>query len=116
MSAYYDITHGIGLGIVTPRWMEYVLSEETAPKFARFGREVFGVAGKDDLESAKLAIQAYRNFCQSLGTPSSLAELGIEADHLDEMAEYAVKAEGLTYAWVPLSAEDVKVIYEKCLA
>lgn len=116
LSAYYDITHGIGLGIVTPRWMEYILSEETAPKFARFGREVFGVAGEDDLESAQLAIQAYRNFCQSLGTPSSLAEMGIEADHLDEMAEHAVKAEGLDYAWVPLSAEDVKAIYEKYLA
>ena len=34
LSAFYDITHGVGLAILTPRWMEYVLSDETAPRFA----------------------------------------------------------------------------------
>ena len=30
LSAYYDVTHGVGLAIITPRWMKYVLSEDTA--------------------------------------------------------------------------------------
>lgn len=29
ISAYYDITHGLGLAILTPRWMEYTLDETT---------------------------------------------------------------------------------------
>lgn len=30
MSAVYNITHGLGLAIVTPRWMEFVLDENNA--------------------------------------------------------------------------------------
>ena len=33
LSAFYDITHGVGLAIVTPRWMRYILSDETVDKF-----------------------------------------------------------------------------------
>lgn len=33
MSAVYNITHGLGLAIVTPRWMEFVLDENNAKKF-----------------------------------------------------------------------------------
>ena len=36
MSAVYNITHG--LAIVTPRWMEFVLDENNAEKFCRFGK------------------------------------------------------------------------------
>lgn len=38
MSAVYNITHGLGLAIVTPRWMEFVLDENNAKKFCRFGK------------------------------------------------------------------------------
>ena len=41
LSAFYDITHGIGLAILTPRWMNYVLSEQTVGKFAQFARNVW---------------------------------------------------------------------------
>ncbi len=115
LSAFYDVTHGVGLAILTPRWMEYVLSDETAPRFAHFGKEVFGVKGSDDMESAELAIKALYAFCEKLGVPMSLSALGIGPEHFDEMAEHAVEAEGLAYSWVPLAAKDVKAIYEMCL-
>lgn len=115
LSAYYDVTHGVGLAIITPRWMEYILSEETAPRFAHFGKEIFNVEGQNDMESAKLAIKALANFFASLGVPMSFTELGIGTEHFDDMAAHAVDAEGLAYAWVPLNATDVKKIYEMCV-
>lgn len=115
LSAFYDITHGIGLAIVTPHWMEYVLSEKTAPRFAHFGKEIFNVKGKDDMESAKLTIRALYKYFESLGVPMNFKDVGINADHFDEMAEQAVKNGDLAYAWVPLEAKDVKAIYEMCL-
>lgn len=115
LSAFYDITHGIGLAIITPRWMEYVLSEKTAPRFAHFGKEIFNVEGKDDMESAKLTIKALYKYFESLGVPMKFEDVGINADHFDEMAEQAVKNGDLAYAWVPLEAKDVKAIYEMCL-
>lgn len=114
LSAYYDVTHGIGLAIITPRWMEYILSEKTAPRLAHFGKEIFNVEGKDDMESAQLAIKALTAFFESLDVPMSFAELGIGDEHFDDMSTHAVEAEGLAYAWVPLDAKDVKAIYEMC--
>lgn len=114
LSAYYDVTHGIGLAIITPRWMEYILSEKTAPRLARFGKEIFHVEGSNDMESAHLAIQALANFFESLHVPMSFSALGIGDEYFDEMASHAVEAEGLAYAWVPLAAKDVKAIYEMC--
>ena len=80
VSAYYDITHGVGLAILTPAWMEYVLSEDTAPRFARFAREVFGVNEADDMKAAKLGIDKVREFNKSLGMPASLSEVGVPDD------------------------------------
>lgn len=32
LSAIYDITHGLELGVLTPRWMEYCVDERTVSK------------------------------------------------------------------------------------
>lgn len=115
LSAFHDVTHGVGLAVITPRWMEYVLSDETAPRFAQFGRNVLGVEAEDDMEAVRQMIAALRAFFEGLGVPMSFTELGVGPEHFDEMAEHAVVAEGLAYAWVPLTPADVKVIYEMCL-
>lgn len=115
LSAYYDVMYGVGIAITTPRWMEYVLSKATAPRFAHFGREIFGVEGSDDMESAKLTIKALCNFFESLGVPMNLTEPGIGSEHFDDTSAHAVDAEGLAHAWIPLEPKDVKAIYEMCL-
>lgn len=115
LSAYYDVTHGIGLAMITPRWMEYILSEKTAPRLAHFGKAVFGIEGGDEMERAKRTIQALYRFFESLGVPMHFADLKVGSEHFDEMAVHAVKNGELAYAWVPLDAKDVKRIYEMCL-
>lgn len=115
VSAYYDITHGVGLAILTPAWMEYVLSEATSPRFARFAREVFGVTEDDDMTASKLAIEKVREFNASLGMPASLSEAGVPDDKFDEMASEAVRTSGLgTRSYVKLTDEDVKKIFMMC--
>lgn len=59
LSAYYDITHGHGLAIVTPRWLTYILNETTASAIYRLGTTVFGIEnGLNEMEGAKKAIEA----------------------------------------------------------
>ncbi len=53
LSAFYDITHGVGLAIVTPRWMRYILSEDTVDKFATYGKNVWHLPEEAD----KMAVQ-----------------------------------------------------------
>jgi len=54
LSAYYDITHGEGLAIITPRWMKHILNEKTVDRFVKYGVNVFGIDEKQD----KFAIAA----------------------------------------------------------
>ena len=115
ISAYYDITHGVGLAILTPAWMEYVLSDKTVLRFARFAREVFGVKETDNAKAAELGIEKVREFNRSLGMPSTLTEVGILQDKFDEMAAEAVRTSGIALrAYIKLEISDVKKILMNC--
>lgn len=92
LSAIFDITHGIGLAILTPHWMEYVLNVDTLHKFVDYGRYVWDIPVIEDrMAMAKSAIEKTKEFFISLGIPSTLREVGITEDKLEEMSEKAVK-------------------------
>ncbi len=116
LSAYYDITHGHGLAILTPRWLSYILDEETAPAIYRFGTKVFGVAeGLEPMEGAKFAIEAVEKFCfETLGLASTLTDLHIDDTHFCAMAEHAC-AGGFIDGAKDLRPDDVVQIYNMCL-
>ncbi|WP_099470013.1 iron-containing alcohol dehydrogenase [Konateibacter massiliensis] len=116
LSAYYDITHGVGLAIVTPRWMRYILSEKTVDKFVDYALNVWQLSPNEDkFALANEAINKTEEFFKSCGIPSTLTELGIDDSKFDLMAEKAVKFGGLEYAYVGLTPADVKKILEACL-
>ena len=115
LSAFYDITHGVGLAIVTPRWMRYILSEQTVEKFAEYARNVWGITESDAYRCANMGIDATEEFFRECGIPMTLTELGIDASKFDVMAEDAVKFGGLAQAYVALDKEDVVEILRMCL-
>lgn len=112
LSAYYDITHGVGLAILTPHWMKYVLNENTVAKFKEYGVNVWGIdSEKDPFEIAEEAIQKTRDYFLAMGIPMTLKEVGIEDEkYFDVMAEKA--AADVKGAYVELTKEDVKEIYQ----
>jgi hypothetical protein len=116
LSAYYDITHGEGLAIITPHWMRHILSEKTLPRFVKYGVNVFGIdAALPSREIAEKAIQATYDFFASIGIPMTLREVGIDESRIDEMARHVAENEGLENAWVPLTAADVAAIFRASL-
>lgn len=116
ISAFYDIVHGVGLAIVTPQWMRYVLNETTVDKFARYGTSVWAIdPSLDPYQIAEQAIAATEHFFEGLGVPLTLGELGIDATHFEEMVAQAVPFGYLEYAWVPLQKDDVVNILKMCL-
>ena len=111
MSAYYDITHGEGLAIITPRWMKHILNGHTLPRFVKYGINVFGIdASLPKQEIAEKAIDATYDFFESIGIPMHLREVGIGEERLDEMAHHIAVNEGLENAYVPLTEKDIKEI------
>ena len=114
LSAYYDITHGEGLAIITPRWMKHILSEKTLERFVKYGINVFGIdASQEKQEIAEQAIDATYKFFESIHIPMHLKEVGIDERRVSEMAHHIAVNEGLENAYVPLSEEDIaKIITE----
>lgn len=116
LSAYYDITHGAGLATLTPKWFRFILSDKTVSKFKSYGVNVLGIdATLDPFEIANKAIEKTEDFFfNTLKLPRTLSEYGIDETHLTDMAQKSAE-EGLKFAYVPLSAEDVLNIYKSCL-
>lgn len=116
LSAHYDITHGAGLAMLTPKWMRYVLSEDTVDKFYTYAVNVWGIApAENKMEVANQGIDATENFFKKIGLPTTLGEFGIDDSRFDEMAKTAVRAGGLGNAYVPLAEKDVIEILKMCL-
>ena len=111
LSAYYDITHGEGLAIITPRWMRHILSERTLDRFVKYGINVFGIdASLSKQEIAEKAIDATYAFFESINIPMHLREVGIDDSRIDEMAHHIAVNEGLENAYAPLTEQDIKEI------
>lgn len=121
LSAYdTSVTHGAGLAVMFPAWMEYVYDENPA-RFAYYGREVFGLAPTGSVEDDALAaIDETRMFFASLGMPTSLPELGIEEADLDAALEKMLPTlranKGEVFgSFKKLTAEDAAEIYRLAL-
>ena len=111
LSAYYDITHGEGLAIITPRWMRHILNERTIDRFVKYGINVFGIdPALPKQEIAGKAIDATYEFFESINIPMHLREVGIDDSRIDEMAHHIAVNEGLDKAYAPLTEQDIKEI------
>ena len=115
LSAFYDITHGVGLAILTPYWMDYVLNDHTVEKFKEYGVNIWGLDPEgDSFAVAHQAITETRNFFRTLGLPSTLKEVGIDREHLEAMA-LAATAHGELGSFRPIGTHDVLQIFRAAL-
>ncbi|MBR3487248.1 MAG: iron-containing alcohol dehydrogenase [Clostridia bacterium] len=117
LSAFYDITHGVGLAILTPRWMRHILKKDPSCewRFVRFAKNVWGMEGEDEHALANAAIDRLEEFFRESGIPMTLSELGIGEEHFAEMASHANRGGYLKNSFVALTDEDIVEIYRACL-
>jgi len=118
-SAVLNMTHGLGLAIVAPKWMRYLLDrdETVASDFARLGVNVMGIEpAANDVATARAAIDALQSYItDELGLPATLTEAGADCSRFDEMADKAMGgADVLDRAYRPLTKADCLAIYEMC--
>ncbi|EPS47050.1 NADH-dependent butanol dehydrogenase [Clostridium botulinum CFSAN002367] len=115
LSAFYDITHGVGLAILTPNWMKYVLGDENVNDFYEYGVNVWDMNPEESkYEVAQKAIEKTREYFIELGIPATLKEVGIGEEKLEQMAEAATR-NGTLDGFKPLSTEDILNIYKLSL-
>lgn len=115
LSAYYDLTHGIGLAILTPAWMRHILNPQTVAKFDEYAINVWHIAPSSDVyKLANDGIDATAHFFKSLGIPMTLSEVGIDSTKFELMAQRAIQLGNLAEAYVPLTLKDVVAIFKAC--
>ncbi len=116
LSAIYDITHGLGLAILTPRWMTYTLDDTTASKFYQFGCNVFGIdPSLDPMDVGIKSIEMISSFLfKTLELQSSLTEIDIDDTHFSHMAAKACGGTEIR-GFKRLNQEDIETILKMCL-
>lgn len=82
LSAMFDTAHGASLATVWGSWAKTVYQTKPS-RFARFARNVWGIAEADDTKAALSGIDKTVAFFRSIGMPASLEEnkdIGIQDD------------------------------------
>ncbi len=112
LSGYYDITHGIGLAILTPKWMEYILCDKTVDRFVVLAELLFDIKDGDKFEKAKMVIEKFYKFFEAIEIPMHLRDLGIDESRVKEMAHHVHTCEHLDWdgAFYPLNELDIEKI------
>lgn len=122
VSAWYDITHGIGLAILTPRLLRFFLEKDAGflPRFEGFAERVMGLDPSefDSKEAlAQAGIGALEAFYKSIGIPAGISELGITDEHFEAMADHIVAhwVAPLEAFPVPFTKADVVEVLKRSL-
>ena len=102
LSGIYDVAHGAGLAVIFPAWMTYVYKIDVE-RFAQYASRVWDVDYKsNDLEGMALeGIEKTKSFFRSIGMPTSLTELDIPGDRIEEMGNKILRKG----AFLPLTPE-----------
>jgi alcohol dehydrogenase YqhD (iron-dependent ADH family) len=88
ISGVYDVAHGAGLAVVFPAWMKFVLHHDLR-RFVQWAVRVWNVELDvfDPQAAAREGVARMEAFFRSLGLGTTLAELGVKDDRIDEMAD-----------------------------
>jgi alcohol dehydrogenase len=92
VTAITDLNHGLGMAIIYPGWMRYVITESPT-KFAQYAERVWGIVrqGRSDLEVGLEGIERTQQFWSALGIPSTLSAAHVDAAILPTAARQAVR-------------------------
>ena len=112
LGAYTNCNHGAGLAVIHPVLYRHICKDGAA-RFARFARNVWGIAPlSNDEETALAGVEALAAFIKEIGLPTTFAELGIPANsNLRAVADSTVLTAGCCKK---LTHDEVYEILQEC--
>ena len=112
LSALYDVTHGAGLAVMMPAWMEYVYKHNVL-RFCQMATRVFGcqMDYENPEATAVEGIRRFRSFLHSIGMPINFAELGAKEEDIPVLVEKLGIGSGKRAGFMELDRNDVTEIY-----
>jgi aldehyde dehydrogenase (NAD+) len=116
IGAVAHVPHGIANGILLAECMEFNI--ESCPEAYALVAEAFGVRekGMDDMDAAKAAIAAIRQFTKKIGHPQRLSEMKVKEDDIAKAAELSLGDGAIVNnPRLVLEASEMLDIYKKVL-
>ncbi len=110
----FDLPHGMTLSALWGSWARYVYRTDLA-RFARYGKQVWGIESADPEEAAPAAIERTEQFFRDLDMPTCFGELpiGIQTDEiLKELADSATEGDTVRLGtFRPLDRDEALTVY-----
>jgi len=120
LTARHGVSHGESLSVVMPAWMES-FKDRRADQYLRFAKRVMDVetADKTDLQIIDEGVAAFRDFLETIGVPTTLGQVGITEDDLDQIADGVVRVsfgpDGNLACNPPVSRDDLLDVLKQAL-
>lgn len=114
VSAYFHVPHGVANSILLPTVLEYnALADhgryEVMYNYIREGNEII------DGFKPEMLVEEIKKLNKDLGIPSSLSEVGVTEDKIQEMAEDAMKSGNIPANPRQTTLRDMIELYKKAL-
>ena len=113
LSGMYDISHGRGLAMLFPKYLE-MFKGLLADKIIAFGR-VFDPA----VSNADNGIEAFRKWLASIDRDLMFSDLDLPTDKLPELADSVIRAAGNKHGKiggpVEMGKEEIIALYKMCI-
>jgi len=117
ISAEYDVTHGAGLAVIFPAFLQYG-AKHNPHKIAQLGHRVLGIADSGDASAdamaAALALKTW--FHDKLHMPVTFEQLGVPSPNLELLNERLHNLKGaVLHGYMDLDAAATMEIYKLAL-
>lgn len=119
LSGYYDISHGRGMAIVIPPYLEY-FAESLPDRWAKLARRVFDVKEEDDVAAAKMLAPKVIEWFKSVDMYYKLSDMNIDDTKFEQMADDTMRMfgnpeEDKIAGIIPVSVKDMVNVYKLAL-
>ncbi len=118
LSGLYDISHGEGLAVLLPNFIEVFSSveERVKDKVIRYGINIAGIdSSLARSEIFDRAIASVREFFGLMKLPSSLSELGIGSEKFNLISENALRTRGKVRHYKQFGEKEILALLHKSL-
>ena len=110
LTAHFEVTHGLAIGVMLPHVVRYN-SPMVGPLYGRLAADL-GICGADDPEAGDRVANLVREFTKSARLPTTLTACGVDRNLLPKLAEEAAQQWTGTFNPRPVDAASLLHLYE----
>jgi alcohol dehydrogenase len=110
LTAHFDLTHGLAIGVMLPHVIRYNATA-VGPLYGRLAADL-GICSSDDPNAADRIAELVRKFTALAGIPTRLRDCQIDRTQLPKLAEEAASQWTGTFNPRPVDAASLLQLYE----